>query len=202
MSTNGFIAAEVDELKPLACIGYVSKIVDAKTTEKGVYDMQVIEVEPTEAGKKARVNFLYQPRWLDGGFDPSTLRGEEDGDKLFAVYRMHIAAKQSLSTLAGLSGSDENFGRLQEALLSAEGKDDPETVKQILTDFFNECGTEVGYVLKQRRRKTDETDDNGRPVYVLENGYEIGEWFYPSEEAKLRLKKRANAGKLVLGFEV
>lgn len=201
MSSVGFKAAGADVLPRLGCTGYVSQIIDVKTTAKGVYDMARVKVEPYESGRSVIVNVLYQPEWLDGNFDPDSLKEEANGESLFSVYRMHIASRQGLSTLAGLAGSEENFNALADALISSEDKS-PEAVKMILSDFFRENGGEIGYVLKQRTRNTEELDDNGKPIKVLENGYEVGEFFYPTEDAKKRLAKRANDGKLVLAFEV
>jgi hypothetical protein len=85
-----------------------------------------------------------------------------------------------LSTLAGLCGSEAKFDEIQEVLVSDEERSVQE-VGEILQNFFraNE-GTEVGYVLKQR------TEKDGKGAKRLIDGYEVGSWFYPGDEATVK----------------
>jgi hypothetical protein len=199
----GFKPVAVDALPRLACIGYVDKLGEGKVTEKGIYDMQTIFLAPTESGKQTRVNFLYQPRWLDPSFDYETMREEDGGDKMISVYRMHLNSKQDMSTLQGLSGSEEGFGKIQYSLIVAEDKS-PEGIQAVFQSFFAEENPYIGYILKQRTSKTGEVDARGRAVKVLETGYEVGGYFFPTEENKVKLARQAENAKsnLVLTFEV
>jgi hypothetical protein len=197
----GFKTPDVEALPRLACVGGIEKV-EGKTTAKGVYDMQVITLSPYESAPRnvTRVNFLYRPEWLDSNFDPNTLKEEFEGDKMLAVYRMHIASKTATTTLQGIAGTEEGFGQLSYALITAEDKS-IEGVQAVISNYLNETQPTVGYYLQQRRRKTDEVDENGKAIYELEGGYEVGSFFLPTEDNMKRLDKQAASGRLVLTFE-
>ncbi len=198
MSTfTPFLAAPVEVLPKLACIGYVESIKDGAHTKKGVYEIVGFKLAPTESGKVAFGNFLYRPEWLVGGFDPSTLAEFENAKSLTTVYRMNICGTKELSVLAGIAGSQDAFYQLAGQLQSIEGEVTPEAVTAVLRDFVRENSPEIGYILKQKSVKNEETGK-----YDLEDGYELGGFFYPTEDEKKRLAKAAAAGKMVLTFEV
>jgi len=196
----GFRAAEADALPKLACLGYVEKLGEGKITQKGVYHMQTIHIAPMESGKKGVVNFLYVPEWLDAGFNPATLKEEADGKALYFLYGKNIMSRQSMSVLQGIAGSEENFNTLSYNLITTEDKS-PEGIQAVLQNFFNEVGPTIGYVLQQRREKTGEVDENGKAIYELQPGYEVGSFFHPTDSEKARIAKQAANGKLVVTFE-
>lgn len=198
----GFMGTEAAELPRLACIGYVEKV-EGKTTQKGVYDMQTVHITPAESGKKTVTNFMYEPSWLVPGFNPKTLLEEAGGSTKYFLFGKNIKSQVegSVSVLQGLAGSEEGFDSLSYSILTADDQS-PEGIQNILATYFNENNPAIGYILQQRRRKTEEKDERGKAIYVLEQGYEVGEFFYVTDEAKEKLARRAANGKLVLTFEV
>ncbi len=232
MSTNtqetftGFASAQEDtrELPKLNCIGRIGSVGEAKVSANGVYVVQPITIEPTEAGKKGYVNLLYRPDWLRPGFDPRSLEG--DGT-LGIVYKMHIGGARDknsgkitqLSTIAGLAGSEENFNALAGKIFSAVASipevndaDEPNvvsekteafirTVQETLTEFVNENNPDIGYYSVQKRQDTGELDANGKKVKVPVAGQrEVNGFFFPNRESHKRNFANAASGKSVMAY--
>lgn len=195
---NPFMAPEVEELPRLACLGYIAKVKDGVVSTKGLYSMVPFEISPMESGKKAFGNFLFRPEWLEPGYNPDQMKQYDEPlcKSMTTVYRMNIAVKGSVPLLAGIAGSEDDYYELAARLQSIEGQKTPDVVAETIREFVNEVNPTVGYILKQKSKKNDE----GK--YELENGYEIGNWFWPTEEARAGLAKSAANGKLVLTFEV
>ena len=230
MSTNtqtaapDFVAAAVRKMPTIACTGYIDEISEVKDTEKGVYAIFNVNLVGTRGSRGARLNFLFRPEWFDVGFNPATMEAyetEEDpkaGSKMLSVYRRYIAPASGLSVLKGLSGSDENFGVFLQrraaaaSEIAASRPDEPtfneQDVHSLLTNFWTEdcAGTEVGYILKQGREKSDMVDENGRVIYLPTERYEVDGWFFPHNERDLKSlvnrAKRSRDGSFIIGFEM
>lgn len=198
MSTfSPFLAAPVEILPALACIGTVETVKDGKQcAAPSIYAMVSMSLSPNESGKKAFVNFMFHPSWLESGYDPKELGQYENAKGLRFTYRKNICGSSDLSILAGISGSEENFHQLAGKLQALEEKT-PENVSEVIREFVNENNSEVGYILTQKQAKNEETGK-----YEPADGYEVGEWFYPTDENKRKLAKRAANGKLSLTFEI
>lgn len=203
--TLGFQEASVEKLPRLACVGTVTEVGEGKLSEAGVYIVQPITIRGTGAGRGVRLNLLYRPEWLDVTFNPNKLEEEYEGGKsLLSVYRRNIATKGGISALKGLAGSEEAFNTLAAALLTAEDKS-IQGVQQVLRDFFLSTNedVEIGYILKQRQQKVT-NPETGETEYELTNGYEVGEWFFNTEENRKRLVARAaktRDGSFRIGFD-
>lgn len=207
----GFIEAEVPELPTLECLGYVDEVGEGKVSQKGVYVVQPIHIQGISGSRSTTLNLLYRPDWFVPGFNPNKLEelyGEE-GRKMLAVFRRYIAAKKSMSWLKGLAGSDEKFLALQQRILSiSQDGAEPsiEAVRETLRSFLlteNE-GTDIGYTLRQRRDKVEgETDENGKAIYELANGYEVQDfWFATADNIKKKiLKAKRSEGSIKIAFD-
>ena len=199
----GFAAAaeEVQVLPKLACYGFIEEIGEARVSKSNVYIYQPFTIGSTQAGKKTFAGLCYRPEWLRPGFDPESLKAEENGSTLFTVYKMNIAGSNSLSALAGLAGSEENFGALAAKIQQdIEGRDDSEVmaiVENSLREFVLEVGPEIGYYSVQKKEK----GDDGKK-FAVAGKRELGGWFWPGSEADKRHVAEAAKGKLTLAYEV
>jgi len=195
------------QMKPrLACIGYVSEVGEGHISQSGYYVVQPVRLEALDAGQSTKVQVLYRPEWLTHTFKPKTLKdGDEQTQKSHFVYQKNIRVNSGISVLQGLCGTDEAFGDFMNKtarLPKAEGTEGPsiEDVQKCWTEFFdgnrNADGTpaQVGYILRQRRTKSDEVDENGKPVYILEDGYEVESFFYVNDKTIGQLRRRAEGG--------
>lgn len=203
-SFAGFQEAAVQKIPSLAVIGKVSEVQDGKLSQSANYVVQPVKLEGSGAGRNATVFLLYRPEWLRAGFDPSSLEqyGDE-GRSMTHVYRRNIAVKGGISTLKGLAGSDEGFGTLASQIIGL-ADNSIANVQNVLREFLTVTNEQVqiGYVLKQRKDKAGE-DDNGKTIYELANGYEVGEFFFVNAENIKKLKQRAarSKGEFVLTFD-
>lgn len=194
-----FREAEAKPMPTLACIGRVSKIgepKDTKVNEHGFnYVLIPIEIEGYGASRNTKVNFMFRPEWIDENFNPKTLGELEGGKGLLAVYSSNIAQRGRVSVLKGVAGGDSDaFDAIATALMGADLTANPgEAVAAVLEDYLigQELGKVVGYTLRQQSEKTDETDENGRAIYVKTQYYEVGEFFAPTERNRERQYKRA-----------
>lgn len=173
------------EKKPkLACIGKPSIVQPGYVSRSEMYIVQPISLEGSRGlSQDTTFYLLYRPEWLRRGFDPSTIT--DDGMR--SVYRRHINAVNRLAALKALAGSEEGFATLAEALLDLN-EVTPEAVSAVLDTFFKENEPEVGYILTQRYDALE--TDSGRK-YVATDFYQVGSWFYPTDEAISRLRKQA-----------
>ena len=191
---TGFAEAKVSKLPALSCVGTVEEVGEGKLSSTENYVVQPISIRATGPGRSITFRILYRPEWFEPTFDPNSLEeyGPE-GSKMLAVYRKNIAAKGGIAALKGLAGSEENYVKLAKALLTAQDKS-IEGVRETLRTFFSENDVEVGYVLKQRKDKVGE-DENGKGIYELANGYEVGEFYFPTAENLKKQVQRANRSK-------
>ncbi len=197
---RGFQDVSAQRLPTLVCTGYVSKIGEGKESSTGKYNVNPIEISGYGGSRNTRVNFLSRPDWFaseDGYalFRPATLEKMEGGNSILFVYRKNVKAGEgdSPSVLQGLAVTEENFEELSVAMLSAPGIDGDESaqvIEQVLKDFLiakdGQEPTEIGYILKQKSVKSDEVDEEGKPVYILENKYEVDSWWAPTAKNKKR----------------
>ncbi|MEN6587810.1 MAG: hypothetical protein ABFE02_17350 [Sulfuricella sp.] len=175
----------------LANVGYVSDLGEPKATESGTYVNQPITIEGIGGSRGIRVNLLYRPEWFVEGFNPDELEKIEGGSGMLFVYRKNIAARGSLSVLAGLCGSDEVFAALQGQIL-----DLPEVTAEAVHDVLQAAlidgnAPNFGYTLKQKRTKTGVGED-GKNVSALENQYEVDQFWYATEKNQKAMRKRAS----------
>jgi hypothetical protein len=189
-----FVEALVAKKPILLCIGYVDEVGECKESESGQYLVQKIHIAPVGPGRGAYPNFLFRPEWLRPGYDPKSLSSVKGGDKMLFVYRNNIAGYKSTSVLKGLSGSEERYAELA-SRLQGLATVDPEsvqaTLKSFLVDEVQEDPVLIGYDLVQGKDDTGETDDKGKKIKVLNDRYEVGDWWFATEENKK--KKRAAA---------
>jgi hypothetical protein len=204
-SSFGFAEASVQKLPSLACIGYVDVVADGKVSESGKYIVQGITLRGFGPSRGCSTNLLYRPEWISATFNPDSLNefGDE-GQKMLAVYRRNIAVRDGISALKGLAGSEERYQALAQKLLTLPAVTEA-TVSDVLKEFFSGDQFEIGYVLRQRKNKTGETDENGKDVYELTNGYEVQEYFFVTKANIEKLQKRAarsKDGMFKVAFEV
>lgn len=203
---QGFAEAKVNKIPSLACTGYVEEVPEGKLSESQRYVVQPVTIRGLGASKTLTHRILYRPEWFRPGFDPSSL--EEFGDEgksMQTVYRKNINVRSGISALKGLAGSDERFQNLAVAIMTAaaalpvDANGNPTdldipTVQGILREHLvNPDGdyTEIGYDLRQRKDKAGE-DENGKTVYELANGYEVGDFWFVSNDAKKKKVQRAS----------
>lgn len=176
----------------LVCVGTVGEIEDGYIASSGKYIVQPVNINALDSGKNQKIFVLYRPEWFVEGFKVKALK-EAEGERKGAhfVYAKNIRDDDEMSTLRGLSGSEEAFENLMDAILNTPVNDTTgvpnlEDVTETFRTFFannkDENGelVKVGYVLQQQRTKTDETTTavkNGVevtvPVYRLENRYTL-----------------------------
>lgn len=234
-----FSAPAAKTLPRLICVGYVSAVGTgawSKTLDKNNdsrYIVQPIFIEGVDASRGTRVNFLYRPEQFVNGFQadsyhemvddgqPTDDTGrlvssgqypftEKDAESVISVYRRHILARDGVSTLQGIAGSEEAFGKLAEALIK-ETVDAVtiEGVQDTLTIFVAENVSASGepqlfiYELKQASSKTNEVDENGKPIYVKESKYDLDTFSILNEKNLKAAAKRAEKsdGKVKLCFD-
>ena len=210
-----FIKAEAQEMPSRACIGYIDDLGVAKETESGVYANCRVSIKPLEAGRANTTNLLFRPEWFTPGFNPKVIEEvtadnatAEENEKLRKgmafMYRKLFGTKESVGQLEVMVGGAEALDELSDKFAAFGKEPSVEDVGEIIRGFVFEKAATVGYVLKQSREKTDEVGEDGKPVYVLREQYEVSEWFVPTEANKKRMRNRAakNEGKFLLTFEV
>ncbi|MEN6532711.1 MAG: hypothetical protein ABFD60_12405 [Bryobacteraceae bacterium] len=207
---QGPLAAPVEKLPDLACIGYPTEVTEPKITKDGTGDTFNIRVTLTPvsgtAGRKLTTNFMFLPDWFNPGFDPRSLRDlKKEGDanfgaKLLRTYAQNVYTQASrMTALEGLLGTQENFNAFWHAVaeeVRANGDFTAETVEaatekakviaSILRAHTVEAIPTVGYIARQAKDKVG-VDENGKGVYDLRDQYEIADWFVvaPAEVKKL-----------------
>lgn len=212
----GFQEAKIAKVPSLACIGTVGEVGEGKISSTGSYVVQPISLRANGPGRGTRLNLLYQFDWLVRGFDPASLDEYENGASMLSVYRRNIAVKDGISNLKGLAGSDAAYQTLGSLLLTEqvratyksteeEKANAIEAIQNILREFLMVTNEEtlVGYVLKQRKEKTVDSE-TGKTTYELASGYEVGEWFFTTPESIKKVKLRADRSKdgmFRLGFD-
>lgn len=170
-------------VKPtLACLGSLSTLEDAYESQNGVYTVMPYEIAGRYGSYNTKGNLVFLPEWFSPGFNPLTLDKKSEN-----VYRMNLVGPddRSMAALEGLAGSRETFEALGEAKESlAEFTN--ESISEFLQEFFsNHQSVEIGYVLKQ---KTEKLGDGTR---IRTPFYEIGSWYFPTEESIGKLIERA-----------
>ncbi len=200
-----FNEASAAKLPKLICTGYVAKIGEGKPSKSGNYNVNPIEINGFGAARNATVYVLTRPEWFETDeagnptFRPDALSQVEGGSAMQFVYRRNIRGRGSVSILEGVCGSEERFEKLQEEFLTTDGIDDEndsaEVIERILQNNLlpkdGEQGFEIGYTLSQQRTKTDEKDENGKFIYLLDNRYEVSNFWEATEKAKESHRKSA-----------
>lgn len=198
-----FNEASAGKKPTLVCTGYVSKVDETHPAKSGNYNVTPIHINGIGASLNTTVYLLTRPEWfeVDGdgrpSFKPNDLAKVEGGNAMLFVYRKNIAGRGTVSNLLGIAGNQERYEDLANTLLTTDGvnEDDGAVVTHVLTDkLVAKEGTEafkVGYVLQQQRTKTDEVNEEGKHEYLLENRYEIKDFFEITEEALKKYRKAA-----------
>lgn len=193
---NPFALAEPDKKPSLACVGYVEDIADAKPTANERYVNSRVKIVSPSGGRDITTNFMFRPEWFEQGFSPKSFDALDVDDRtkrgLALNYRRIFGTKGTVGLLAALVGG--NVQEFAEALW-AKGAVTEETVVDTLREVNNAAQPDVGYILVQAKEKTDELNEEGKPVYVLSEFYEVQSVFFPTDEAKERLEKRAEKTK-------
>lgn len=227
MATSPFAAAKTPRLPELACKGIISEVPEAKLTDSQDYYMIRVKIQGIEGSKDVVVNHLFRPEWYTPGFDPTTLEemaqsADEEvarrGRAFEAVYRNNIGGTNSqVSNLKGFCGaSDEalgKFGELRDALYAKknEGKTADaaedltgDDIQGLLSKFLMQTqgGKVIGYVLKQAKQKTEETDENNKAIYELRSNYEVKNYYVPSTKAHEAFVKKAKTAVPAGSFKV
>ncbi len=223
----GPIAAPIEKLPDLACIGYPTGLTEPKITKDGTGDTFNIRIEITPvngtAGRKLSCNFMFLPDWFNPGFEPrglKDLKTDENpklGANLLRTYGQTIATASSrMTVLEGVLGSQENFNSFWHAIaeeVKANGNFDSATVDaavenakriaSILRAHTVEAIPTVGYIARQQKDKVG-LDEQGKGVYELRDGYEITDWFVvsPAEVKKLVARaEKAQNGSFRITFD-
>jgi len=185
------IAAQADIKPRLYCVGTITDVKEAKPTESQTYINQSFGITGEGASPNFNVMLLYRPEWLKPGFNPKT---DLPDSKTQFVFGRNISKHGNVSILQGLTGQEEAAAELEDLLLSlppdSDGDPTVEDISKVLNKFFEKTRT-IGYVLKQKTSVTGDLDDKGKPVRVLENGYEIDNLFFPTADKLKALKKSA-----------
>lgn len=227
MATSPFAQAKTPKLPELACKGVITEVPEAKLTASEDYYMIRVKIQGIDGSKDVTVNFLFRPEWLTPGFDPvsfETLINSSEpevakrGRAFDTVYRNNVGGSNSqISHLKGFCGANDEalnkFGELRDALYAkknagktAEDAEDltGDEIQGLLSKFVMQVqGSKVlGYVLKQATQKTDEMDDNDKPVYELRSNYEVKNYYLPSEKMHASFVKRAKAAVPAGSFKI
>lgn len=220
-----FADAPVPKLKPFYSVGVISELSELTLTKpkegKTQWLMLPFKLRPLASGQSARGQLLFRPEWFVKGFDPSTEFGGEDPSPAesaaLRVYQSNIKApraragsEQPIATLAGLAGTPERFNQLAIAILNNPVKVTEagyiNALNKIFHDFLFPGGAPaktaqgddvvVGYKLVQNKEKNEETGK-----YEDRAGYQLGEFFYPTDEKCEKLKEAAEeSGKFKVGW--
>ncbi len=168
-------------VKPtVACLGYLGALEDAHKSQNSDYSVMPFEIKGRYGSFDIKGNIVFLPEWFEPNFNPLVLDSKSQN-----TYRMNIAGPddRTLANLQGLCGSAEHFEALGEA---KDGLQEytMESLSEFLQGYFGGLqNVEIGYILKQ---KTEKVDGQKRAT----NFYEVGSWFYPTEEAIARLIER------------
>lgn len=191
LTETGFALPSAKPMPRLACLGSKIELSEPKVSQSGKFIVQPISISGLGAAPRARLSLLYRPEWLQPGFRPNELQHVEGGDALLFVYRRNIAARGEVAHLYGLCAcDDELYSELAQRLFELKDPH-PSNIAEVMQAFFDEKDPVVGYILRQQKSDTGETDENGRKIYVLEPYYEIDSFFKPDKDNLKRLRKRA-----------
>lgn len=193
--------AKVRQRPTLVCIGKVGEYgALAEPKEGKLYHFVPIEIVPLFSGLGATFRLLFWPEILtyDSERDAPDMRLKKgqnaENDKKssrYFVYSNNIAHEDGTAHLQVLLGEKfEAFAA--EVAAAAEGDViPPETFRAILMKFLP-VGTQIGYVLKQQKSKTEDGDTK------LEDRYEVA-YFWPMTDDGVKTiqarVKRAAKGK-------
>lgn len=199
-----FAAADASRKPTLVCTGYVFKVGEGHPSTSGVYNVNPIEIQPFGGGRAITYQFLTRPEWFeldsDGkpSFRPRSLEKADGGKSMLFVYQKMMNGEGTMSALEGLAGTPERLAALEDALTETEGLDGDESAnilegifKDILLAAPGSDPVEIGYVLKQARNKTGFKNAEGRAEYVLDNKYDLGEFWEVTEKNKKQYRKIA-----------
>ncbi len=197
---RAFRKAPAPKLPTLVCTGYVSVVGEGKESEKGVYNVNPVEINGYGGSRNTKVQILTRPEWfsLDASGNPDFRPDQITDNGMAFVYRKNIAAVDGISNLRGLAGNEERYAALSNLLFAAEGiagDTSFNAIQNVLESFLipaeGEDSVEIGYVLKQKRTKTEDLDENGKNIYLLENKYEVSDFFEATDENKKKYRKSA-----------
>lgn len=200
-----FNEASAGKKPTLVCTGYVSKVDETNPSKSGNYNVTPIHINGIGASLGTTIYLLTRPEWfeVDGdgrpAFKPNDLDKVEGGKAMLFVYRKNIAGRGTVSNLQGLAGNQDRYEDLADALLTSDGITDEDNGGDVITKVLTSKlvaaeGKEafiIGYVLQQQRTKTDEVNEEGKHEYLLENKYEVKDFFEVTPEALKKYRKAA-----------
>lgn len=194
-----FNKATAPKLPRLVCIGTVSEIGETKVSDSGNYNVTKIKLSGLQGSRDFTFSLLTRPEWLDSAYSPDEALAGDNGATY--VYSKNISPPigRGIGHLEGLAGSEEEAGKLIDAIFSAsvemgDGSDKyrgvpDEALDAALQKFAIE--KTVGYVLKQKEEETGLLDGDGKKQRVRTANYELDQLFFPTPEAIERFKKTA-----------
>jgi hypothetical protein len=217
------------EAKPiLFCIGQLAEISEPKPTATGTYYLCSVKIAGNGASRDQYTNFMFRPEWFGAGFNANIFDQQEGGKGLKFIYRKNIAAREADSLLRAICGAGEEGDELFETLsntiqavpapdFESESTTDDEILEYVrkVVDTIREIvlpegpGPQLGFKLKQGQDKVEgEFDEAGKPLRVLNDRYEVAEFFRTDAATIARIAKRVEKdneripGSAKLTFEV
>jgi len=194
-----FKAASAPKLPRIACIGVVTDVADTKISQKGVYNVTNITIEPRGGGYPTKFALLTRPEWLTPGYDPDVELAGQPGPAF--VYKTNImaASDSGPSRLIGLAGNLEKANVLVDKIMAgttsvedADGNAVSIVPDEILDAALRTCiGTTVGFVLQQKLEDTGTVDENQKKVKIRTSNYEFGEFFFADDKALAKYRRLA-----------
>lgn len=227
-----FSTPQAEKKPDLYSLGTLKSIDEPAFTEAGTYIKANVVIAGHGAGRDQRYLLLFRPEWFFSEFDAATFDSQEDGKSLRFIYRRNINASDQVSFLRAICGAGEEGKKLFDDVLAPavfsidrtalENPPDSEeeaervylefaraVVDTIRTVVIEGAGSPVfGFQLRQKKTKTDIIGADGKPVYQLDNNYDLNEFFEADEKGLERISKRvekANAkeeGSAKILFEI
>lgn len=189
----------------------------------GTYLTGALAFDAYDAGTSQKIYFTFRPEWFTEAFHEevytdfggsvadyleSTYAGQtytkKDGSVKSAatsfsyVYEMNIACGDAKkpSLLQCLFPTDELFNGFVERSFKAQidpAEPDLAAINAFLSEEF--VGKKMGYMMSQKRIKTDRLDDNNKSVYMLDSTREAKSYFPVTAEKISALEKAAKSSK-------
>ncbi|CAB4142509.1 hypothetical protein UFOVP434_15 [uncultured Caudovirales phage] len=190
-------AAKISEVGPIA-----------PSKSGGVYLVCPIKVDAYDSGRGETFYFCFRPEWFTSQFQEEVLQAESlekyfqetHGEDVYEkngveknvatsfsfVYTSNIANGDNNSLLQCLFPDSDEFDAFTEKLLQLN-IDAAEPDLEALTKFLSEqlLDRKIGFVQKQAQIKTDRVNENGKPIYMKDNKYNVSSYF-PITEAKVK----------------
>lgn len=199
---------QVEFKPPMACIGQLTSVGDAKVGKSGNYINIECEVTPEGNGRAQKLWFNFRPEYFSATFKPSTIRDDRSQNFVyganvgFAVKKGEVVCEHPqkdtfyigrylVPVLPGLYG--ENVAAADEITNQIATLDGDSAVEALNADLKDRVGTTVGYFLRQKYEESkDEINPNtGKPVRNPTPYYEFAGFFTPTEKVMRKIQNDA-----------